>query len=121
MDENTQTEILSPNDTKFGSISLLYRLPIREGVFVESRAGYASLSYFVHTDTEDKVKRPNFTYGIGLGATVYNNCTISLRYQHLGSTAVYEGMRESTTIKLSAEPVDVVLLRIAYRFKLLGR
>jgi len=107
---------LSPNDTRFGAVSAFYRLPIIKSLYLEPRLGYASLSYFVHTDDQRKINQPNFTYGLGVGTTLLNKLSLSLRYQHLGSTAAYEGQSDRTTVISNSESVQLVLLRIAYRF-----
>ena len=114
-DENT--EILSSNDFKFTNITVLYRLPIKSHLFVESRLGYSSLFSFVHTEDKTKISQPNFTAGIGIGAYI-NNFTLSLRYQYLGVTPNYEGTKNMTIVKSNSESLGLLLFRISYRFDL---
>jgi len=111
------TEVLSAADSKFGSVSMVYRLPIKKYFFIEPRAGYASLHSFVHTDDKTKISQSNFTAGIGVGGTI-NKLSLSLRYQYFGLTADYEGVKNGIILKSNAEPVAVVLLRVSYRFSL---
>lgn len=115
MDGNIET--ISPNDTGFGSISILYRLLIKKHWFIEPRLGYASLHSFVHTDDKTKIKQSNFTAGIGVGATI-KKFSLSFRYQHYGVTSEYEGIKNTTVLKSNSEPVELVLLRLSYRFGL---
>lgn len=115
VDENM--EILSSNDFKFSAITVLYRLPVKQYFFVESRLGYSSLFTFVHTDDKTKISQPNFTVGIGIGAHL-NNFTLSLRYQHLGVTPNYIGTKNTIIVKSNPESLDLLLLRVSYRFNL---
>lgn len=110
------TEILSPNDARFSTVSALYRLPIKELFFFESHLGYSSISYYVHTDTEDRIQQPNLTYALGIGATLSGRLTVSLRYQHFGVAPEYEGVKDMTTLKSNAEEVMIMLFRMSYRF-----
>ena len=110
-------ETLSPNDSRFGVITALYRLPIGKQFFVEPRLGYASLYYYVHTDDARRIAEPNFTAGIGIGAKL-PNMTISLRYQYLGKTANYEGFRDTELVQLKGTPLALILFRFSYRFEL---
>lgn len=114
-DENI--EILSSNDFKFTTITVLYRLPIKSHLFVEPRFGYSSLFSFVHTDGKTKITRPNFTIGIGIG-THLNNFTLSLRYQYLGVTPDYSGIKNETIVNSNSESLALLLFRISYRFNL---
>ncbi len=111
------TEILSPNDTKFGSITFLYRLPITKHIFVEPRMGYASLYAWVNTDDSRRIQQSNFSAGVGLGAYV-RRFTFSLRYQYYGRTADYMGSRDGTIIVSNSEHIDMIFLRWSYRFGL---
>ena len=115
MEGNTET--LSPNDSKFSSISILYRMPVERQFFVEPRIGYSSLFYFVHTNDRRKIKQPNFTAGLGIGAYA-KRFTFSFRYQYYGKTEEYQGTRDGTTVISNAESFDLLLLRISYRFGL---
>ena len=112
---NENIEILSSNDFKFTSITVLYRLPIKSHLFIESRLGYSSLFSFVHTEDKTKISRPNFTAGIGIGAYT-NNFTLSVRYRYLGVTPNYEGTRNMTIVRSNSESLGLVLFRISYRF-----
>ncbi len=109
-------ETLSPNDAKFTSISAFYRLSIFKKVYFEPRFGYSTLFYNVNTDNERIIDKSNITYGIGIGSTFFENLSLSLRYQHLGNTPNYEGTKNSTTIISKSEKLNLVLLRVAYRF-----
>lgn len=109
------TEILSPNDTRFASIMIPYRYAITKNIFIEPRLGFASLSYFVHTDEDIKINRQNFSLGIGLGATLFDNLSFTIRYQHLGLTPEYQGSRDGTNVLSNAASVDLILFRMAYR------
>ncbi len=109
-------EILSPNDARFGTISLLYRLPIGKHLFIEPRSGYSVLSYFVHTDNDTKIKQQNLSYGLGVGAVLQDRLSVSLRYERLGLTPAYEGTKDRTTVISNAEPVNLLLFRMGYRF-----
>ena len=111
------TETLSPSDSKFSSITILYRLPLKKNIFVEPRIGYASLFSLVHTDDQRKISQPNFSAGLGLGGYV-KRFTFSFRYQYYGHTDDYQGTRDGTTVISNAEPFGLVLLRISYRFGL---
>ena len=111
------TETLSPNDSKFSSINVLYRRPIKKAFFVEPRMGYASLFSFVHTDDSRKITQPNFTMGLGVGGYI-GRFTFSLRYQYYGKTASYQGARDNTVVISNPESFDLVLLRMSYRFGL---
>ncbi|MEO1260509.1 MAG: hypothetical protein AAFZ15_17060 [Bacteroidota bacterium] len=119
--ESTTTEpgveVLSAADSKFSSVVLLYRLPIKNHFFIEPRLGYASLSAFVHTDDKTKINESNLSAGIGFGGTI-KKLTLSLRYQYLGKTAEYEGSKDSIVVKSFSEQVSLVLLRISYCFDL---
>jgi len=108
-------KILSSNDFKFGSITMLYRLPIKKYMFVESRFGYSTLFSFVHTDDKTKITQPNFTIGIGIGGNI-NKFTLSLRYQYLGVTPDYEGTSYTTIVKSNSKSLALVLFGISYRF-----
>jgi hypothetical protein len=108
------SETLSPNDTRFGTIMLAYRLPVKEFLFIEPRLGYASLNAFVHTDNERKISQPNLSTGIGIGGTVHG-LNISLRYQYLGKTAAYQGSRGPTLVISNPENVSLILLRFSCR------
>ncbi|WP_281541924.1 hypothetical protein [Maribacter aestuarii] len=114
IEDNTET--LSPNDAKFTSISAFYRLPIIKKIYFEPRFGYSTLFYFINADNERKINKSNITYGLGIGTTLFENLSLSLRYQHLGNTPNYEGSKESTTIISKSEPLNLVFLRVAYRF-----
>jgi hypothetical protein len=109
-------ETLSPNDAKFTSISAFYRLPLIKDIFVEPRFGYSSLFYYIHADNERKINKSNITYGLGIGTTLFENLSLSLRYQNFGNTPNYEGTKETTTIISRSESLNLVLLRVAYRF-----
>jgi len=115
--EDETIETLSSNDFKFTTLMILYRLPIKKHLFVETRLGYSSLFSFVHTEDKSKISQPNFTAGIGIGAYT-NNFTLSLRYQYLGVTPNYEGTRNMTIVRSNSESLGLVLLRISYRFDL---
>lgn len=112
------TEILSPNDARFSSISFLYRLPVKNYFFTEARLGYSSLSYFVHTDNETRISQQNFTYGIGIGVKLVSNFSFSLRYQHFGVTPEFEDVKDMGTVSLNSEPLRLILLRMSYQFSL---
>ena len=109
-------ETLSPNDAKFTSLIAFFRLPILKKLYVEPRFGYSSLFYNVNTDSERIINRSNITYGIGIGTTLFENLSLSLRYQHMGNTPNYVGIKNSTTLISNSEKVNLVLLRVAYRF-----
>lgn len=110
-------DIISSKDSRFASISLLYRVPIQKHIFVEPRLGYSSLSAFIHADDRRKLRQPNFTAGLGLGLSL-GNLSISFRYQYLGETADFAGFRGSTEVISNSEPVSLLLLRMSYSFKL---
>ncbi|WP_431157857.1 outer membrane beta-barrel protein [Winogradskyella poriferorum] len=114
LSENTET--LSANDAKFTALTFFYRLPLGKKTFVEPRIGYASLYHSVNTNDESTIKKANFTYGIGLGIHLIERLTLGLRYQFLGTTPDYQGTRNQIQVVSNSEPVDVVLLRISYRF-----
>uniref|UniRef100_A0A7S2PRS6 Outer membrane protein beta-barrel domain-containing protein n=1 Tax=Leptocylindrus danicus TaxID=163516 RepID=A0A7S2PRS6_9STRA len=109
-------ETLSPNDAKFYSITAFYRLRISKDIFLEPRAGYSSLYHSVLVDDKRTINASNVSYGLGVGTTIANKFSVSLRYQHLGNTPEYTGTQDMTTIISNAEPMDVVLLRVSYRF-----
>lgn len=111
------SETLSPNDSQFGSISILYRLPIKKYLFIEPRLGYTSLFAYVHTDDKTSISQPNFSAGVAFGGTI-KEITLSLRYQYYGSTASYEGFKDSVMVKSNSEPLSLVLFRVSYRFGL---
>ena len=110
------TEILSPNDTRFTSISILYRMPIKNYLFVEPRFGYTTLSYFLHTDDKTKIRQPNVNYGIGIGLTLFSKLSISIRYQYLGNTPKYKGQKGTTSVISNSESINLVLIRMGYKF-----
>lgn len=110
-------DIISSKDARFSSISLLYRMPFQKHIFVEPRLGYSSLSAFVHTDNQRKLRQPNFTAGLGLGLSL-GDLSLSFRYQYLGETADFAGFRGSTAVISNSEPVSLLLLRMSYSFKL---
>lgn len=110
-------DILSPKDARFSSISLLYRIPVHGPLFVEPRLGYASLSAFVHTDDQRKIRQANFSAGLGLGASL-GGLHLSLRYQHLGKTADFRGFRGSTEVISQSTPISILLLSMSYSFRL---
>lgn len=114
-DENMET--LPSNDFKFTTIMAFYRLPIKKHFFIESRLGYSSLFSFVHTEDKTKISQPNFTAGITLGGQV-NNFILSLKYQYLGVTPNYSGIRNTTIVKSNSKSLAVLLFRISYRFNL---
>ena len=109
-------ETLASNDAKFSSITAFGRLAVFEKIYIEPRFGYASLFYWVHADNEDRISESKISYGLGVGTTISDNFSISLRYQHLGNTPEYEGSKDATTIISKSEPLQLVLLRIGYRF-----
>jgi hypothetical protein len=109
-------ENLSSNDAKFNSITAFYRFPIIKKIYLETRLGYSSLFYWIHADNERKISKSNISYGLGVGATLFNNLSLSLRYQNLGNTPDYEGNKDLTTIISKSKPLKLVLLRVAYRF-----
>jgi len=115
--EDENTEMLSSNDFKFGSITILCRLPIKKYLFVELRFGYSSLFSFIHTDDKTKISQPNFTVGVGIGGSI-NKFTLCLRYQYLGVTPDYNRTRNTTIVKSKSESLALVLFRVSYRFKL---
>lgn len=115
LEDNIET--LSPNDSRFISLSFFYRLLIKKHFFIEPRIGYASLYSFVHTDDTTRINQGNLTTGIGIGAHI-DDFTISFRYQHLGNTPNYEGIKNTTIIKSNSEFLGLVLLRISYRINL---
>tara|TARA_R110002049_G_scaffold293198_1_gene478070 strand:- start:152 stop:751 length:600 start_codon:yes stop_codon:yes gene_type:complete len=115
--EEENIETLSSNDFKFTTLTVLYRLPIKQLLFVESRLGYSSLFSFVHTDDKTKISHPNFTAGIGIGGHI-NNFTLSLRYQYLGVTPNYEGTKNMTIVRSNSKSLGLLLFRISYRFDL---
>jgi hypothetical protein len=110
------TEILSPNDTRFNSISIFYRMPIKNSLYIEPRFGYTTLSYFVHTDDKTKIRQPNINYGIGIGLALFSNLSLSIRYQYLGNTPKYIGLKGTTTVVSNSEPINLALIRMGYRF-----
>ncbi len=110
-------DILSAKDARFSSISLLFRIPVHGPLFVEPRLGYASLSTFVHTDDQRKVRQANFSAGLGFGASL-GGLRLSLRYQHLGKTADFSGFRGSTEVISQSAPVSILLLSMSYSFRL---
>ncbi len=115
LEDNIET--ISAKDSRFSSLSLLYRVPLQKHIFVEPRLGYASLSTFVHTDDLRKLRQPNFSAGLGLGLSL-GDLRIAIRYQYLGKTANYSGFRGATEVISLAEPVAVLLLRTSYSFNL---
>lgn len=115
-DIENNIETLSSKDAKFNSITVFYRLPIFKKIYFEPRLGYSTLYNWVHTDNERKINKSNISYGLGVVTTLFDNLSLSLRYQHLGNTADYEGNRDLTTIISKSEPLKLVLLRVAYRF-----
>lgn len=112
-----QMEIVSPNDSKFWAITALYRVPIKNRVFIEPRLGYSNLFFYVHTDDRTKIAQSNFTAGMGIGGS-FNNVMITLRYQYIGRTPKYTGFRNSIKIISNSERLSLVLLRVSYRFTL---
>lgn len=114
---NENVEILSSNDSKFGAITILYRLPIKKHLFVEPRFGYSTLFSFVHTDDKTKITQPNFSVGIGIGGNI-NKFTLSLRYQYIGVTSDFNGTRNTTIVKSNSESLALVLFRVSYRLRL---
>lgn len=114
--EDGNIETLSPNDARFGSISILYRKSIKNYFFIEPRLGYSSLSHYVHTDNKTRISQQNFTYGIGIGTNLFKNFSFSLRYQHFGKTPAFEDTKDMRIVKLNAEPLNLILFRMAYRF-----
>jgi len=117
-DRSTENNIetLSSNDANFNCITAFYRLPIIKKIYLETRLGYSSLFYWIHADNERKISKSNISYGHDVGATLFNNLSVSLRYQNLGNTPNYEGNKNMTTIISKSEPLKLVLLRVAYRF-----
>jgi hypothetical protein len=109
-------ETLSSNDAKFNSITAFYRLPIFKKIYFEPRLGYSTLFYWIHADNVRKINKSNITYGLGVGATLFDNISLSLRYQHLGNTPNYEGNKDSTTIISKSKSLKLLFLRVAYRF-----
>jgi hypothetical protein len=118
-DDELGISMISSNDSRFNSIALLYRLPIKKHFFIEPRVGYASLNAFVHTDDKTQIKESNLTAGIGLGGKLAK-FTLSIRYQYFGKTQDYEGFISASNlvVRSTAEPVSMVLLRASYRFKI---
>ena len=110
-------EIISSKDTRFGSISLLYRIPLHEHFFVEPRLGYTNLSAFIHADDRQKLRRANFSTGLGLGAS-FGDLRLSFRYQYLGKTEHFNGFKGSVEVISVGESVSLLLLSISYNFKL---
>ena len=110
-------EVISSSDSKFWAISILYRAPIKNIVFIEPRFGYSNLFSFVHTDDRTRISQSNFTAGIGVGRS-FNNIMLSLRYQYFGRTPNYTGVRNGMTVISNPEPLSMVLLRVSYRFTL---
>lgn len=110
-------EMLSSNDSKFWAISIVYRVPVVNQFFVESRFGYSNLFSYVHTDDRTKVFQSNFTLGVGLGRK-FNKIMISLRYQYFGRTPEYSGFRNSIKVISNSERLSLVLLGVSYRFTL---
>jgi opacity protein-like surface antigen len=78
--------------------------------------GYSTLFYWIHADNERKINKSNITYGLGVGATLFDNISLSLGYQHLGNTSDYEGNKYFTTFISKYKPLKLALLRVAYRF-----
>ena len=115
VDENIET--LSPYDSKFTYINIFYRLTIKKHFFIEPRFGYSTLFSFVHSDDKTKITRPNFTLGIGIGGNI-NNLTLSLRYQYLGITPYYKGVRNSTMIQSNPKSLAIMFFRVSYRLRL---
>lgn len=107
-------DIISPKDSRFGTILFTYRVPIQRQFFIEPRLGYASLRAYVHTDDRRQLKQPNFSSGIGLG-TSFENLTMTLRYQYFGKTAEYAGIRGQTEVISLGEPVSMILFRVGFR------
>ena len=110
------TEIMSSNDIRFSSISIIYRIPIKNHLYIEPRFGYTTLYYSVYTDDKTKIRQPNVNYGIGLGVTLSSKLSISLRFQYLGYTPKYEGQKGTTTVVSNSEHINLALLRTGYRF-----
>ena len=113
MEENIET--LSPNDSKFWSITALYRYKVKKHFFIEPRLGFASLYSFVHTDNTTRINQSNFTAGFGIGARI-ERFVVSLRYQYYGKTADFEGIRNTQTVISNLESFDAILLRFSFRF-----
>lgn len=110
-------EIISPNDSRFGTILLIYRASLKKQVFIEPRLGYASLRAYVHTDDRAQLKQPNLSLGLGLG-TSFDNVTLSLRYQYFGKTAEYTGARGQVEVQSLAKPISMILFRAGFRLGL---
>ncbi len=115
MEENIET--LSPNDSKFWGIAILYRHTVKKHFFVEPRVGYASLYSYVHTDNTRRISQPNFTAGFGVGGKI-ERFTVSLRYQYYGKTANFEGLKGNTIVRSNSRSLGLILLRFSYRFGL---
>ena len=111
------SEILSPNDTKFSSVALVYRFPMTRHIFLEPKLGYASLFSYVHTDDTQKIKQPNFSAGFGFGGYI-GRFTLSLRYQYYGQSPSYQGSRDGTMVVSNAESIGMILFRTSFRFGL---
>jgi|TARA_B110000908_G_C10147342_1_gene399674 hypothetical protein len=110
------TETLSPNDAQFNSAAIFYRLPIKRKIYLETRLGYSSLSYYIHADDKRKISESNISYGLGIGITRFENISLSFRYQHFGNTSACEGTKDSRVIISNSKPLKLVLFRAAYRF-----
>lgn len=111
-------ETLSSNDAKFNSITAFYRLPIFKKIYFEPRLGYSTLFYWINADNKRKINKSNISYGLGVGAILVDKLSLSLRYQHQGNTPDYEGNREFTRIISKSKSLNLVLLRVAYRFNM---
>lgn len=116
IEEGTR-EILSPNDTRFASFNVLYRLNFLEYFFLEPRVGFTSLNYFVHTDDRRKISRSSLSSGLGVGGS-FEDITASLRVQYLGKTPEYQGTVGSGIRESRESHVTVFLVRVAYRLDL---
>jgi len=52
-----------------------------------------------------------------VGGTL-STISLSLRYQYLGKTADFEGVKDTGILRSNSEPVSLVLFRLSYRIGL---
>ena len=110
-------DIIAANDTRFTTVSLLYRRSLFKHLFIEPRMGFSTLSAYVHADEQSRISSSNVTAGLGIGGRV-EYFTLSLRYQYLGKTADFRGIRDDRLVIAPSEHISVILIRVGYRFDL---
>ena len=118
---------IDPSENRYTFITLLYRYPIANIVYVEPRLGYSNLGFYVSTNNgRDSENISNLTLGLGIGKTL-GRFTLAFRYQYMGRTANYEGTvrtfidddtTEENTIRQNDVGFNLFIFRVAYGFNL---